>query len=207
MGSAGGEGISPPPPTHASIVRVPSGHPVRTLSSHGERPPQPVQEPLPLNRAQQWAAFLNVYLDHIMYAVFFLLVGLPVYYSIGYAMPAQLPLNVLAFFAAISMPPKYKKFLHPVLVCSIITVFLIWILSLSHGRTLFDGLRKYSTGTKHLYIWNHEKERESPGAGDIFSTVFDVSIVALALPMFSYRQELRRFVSYLFGFPFFPFTI
>ena len=31
-----------------------------------------------------------------------------------------------------------------------------------------------------------------PGAGDIFGSVLDASIVALALPMFSYRQELRR---------------
>ena len=52
-----------------------------------------------------------------------------------------------------------------------------------------------------------------PGAGDVFGSILDVSIVALALPMFQYRKELqRRFLSIvvpnvaisiasLFGYP------
>lgn len=52
-----------------------------------------------------------------------------------------------------------------------------------------------------------------PGAGDVFSSVLDVSIVALALPMFQYRNELRRHflaivlpniaisIASLFGYP------
>lgn len=41
-------------------------------------------------------------------------------------------------------------------------------------------------------MFNNEAHILPPGAGDVFGSVLDVSIVALALPMFQYRQELKR---------------
>lgn len=151
-----------------------------------------VQDPPPLTRPQRWATVLNAKTDVYTYLVFLLFVGLPVYFSTGYPMPAQICLNILAYFYALSIPAKYKKFLHPVLVSSGITVLAIWILALTRRESLQDGLHAYSTKTRYLEIWDGDKGLRKPGAGDVFSSVLDVSIVALALPMFQYRQELKR---------------
>jgi hypothetical protein len=189
------EEVTAPAPTQdPGVVRVTSGHPLRTMSSHGERPPPPIQDPVPLTRSQKWATFLNANLDIITYAIVFIFIGIPIYYATGYAMPAQLTLNILAYFAALALPAKYKRFLHPVLVASFITVFSIWILALIRQQSLHDGLKAYSTKTRYINLWDGQKGLRDPGAGDIFSSILDVSIVALALPMFNYRHELKRHV-------------
>jgi putative effector of murein hydrolase len=174
---------------------------------------QPSQTPLPLTRPQRWAAFINRNFDRLTYTILFIFVGLPIYYATGYAMPAQLIFNVLAYFAALSLPPKWRQFLHPVLVSSLITVLGIWILGLIRNKDLDEILHSYKTGTNYLDLWHGTKNIPKPGAGDIFGSVLDASIVALALPMFSYRQELRRHffaivipnvaisVGSLFGYP------
>jgi hypothetical protein len=92
------------------------------------------------------------------------------------------------------------------------TVIGIWILGLIRGDSLKAILDEYKTGTNYLLLW-HGKDSPKPGAGDIFSSVLDASIVALALPMYNYRLELRRHffaivipnmtisVGSLFGYP------
>jgi putative effector of murein hydrolase len=106
-------------------------------------------------------------------------------------MPIQLTFNVLAYFAALALPARWRQFLHPVLVSSAITVLGIWILGLVRGDNLDDILGAYKTGTSYLDLWHGKKHLRAPGAGDIFGSVLDASIVALALPMFQYRKELR----------------
>jgi putative effector of murein hydrolase len=174
---------------------------------------QPSQTPLPLTRPQRWAAFINRNFDRLTYTIIFLFIGLPIYYATGYAMPAQLTFNILAYFSALSLPPRWRRFLHPVLVSSFITVLGIWILGLIRGEDLNEILHGYKTGTNYLDLWHGTRNLPMPGAGDIFGSVLDASIVALALPMFSYRQELRRHffaivipnvaisVGSLFGYP------
>lgn len=153
------------------------------------------QDPLPLTRAQEWAAIINVNLDTFTYSALFLFVGIPIYFVTGYGMPAQLTLNVLAYFAALSLPARCKRVLHPVLVSSALTILAIWLLALCRRDTLHDGLKAYSTKTRYLQLWDGDKGLRRPGAGDVFGSVLDVSIVALALPMFQYRNELKRHVS------------
>lgn len=152
----------------------------------------PSQTPLPLTRPQRWAAFINMNADRLTYATLFIFVGIPVYYTTGYAMPAQLTFNVLAYFAALALPQRWRQFLHPVLVSSAISIMGFWTLGLIKGENLDQVLGSYKTGTKYLDLWHGEKHLKAPGAGDIFGSVLDASIVSLALPMFSYRQELRR---------------
>ncbi|KAK5146489.1 hypothetical protein LTR04_001038 [Oleoguttula sp. CCFEE 6159] len=177
-------------------------------ASNSELLPSPTlhrQNPLPLTRPQRWATYINARADILTYSGIFLLAGLPTYYSAGYAMPAQLALNVLAYFFALSLPPRWRKYLHPVLVSSALTILGIWALALCRRDSLFDGLHAYSTKTRYLQLWGAvtkpaptsttsatPPQRRPPGAGDLFSSVLDVSIVALALPMFQYRHELRR---------------
>lgn len=183
-------------------------------------PPEPVsntiaveQEPLPLTRAQIWAAFINRNLDILTYSVIFLFIGIPVYYATGYAMPVQLTFNVLAYFAAQSLPVRWKQFLHPVLLSSGITIIGIWILGLIRGNNLNEVLGAYRTNTKYIAYWDGERNLPLPGAGDIFNSVLDASIVSLALPMFQYRHELKTHfvpitipsvvlaIASLFGYP------
>jgi putative effector of murein hydrolase len=178
-----------------------------------ERPEAARQTPLPLSRPQRWAAYISNHFDAIVYTIILLFVGLPVYYTTGYAMPAQLSLNILAYFGAISIPAKWRQFLHPVLVSAAITVLGIWILGLMHGDGLYTVLAQYKTGTGYLQLWMGARQLQMPGAGDIFGCVLDASIVALALPMFQYRKELKQHfvaivvpniavsVASLFGYP------
>lgn len=188
-------------------VRGTGGPPAEATQSQTALTSTPIrQDPLPLTRAQRWAAIINVNLDILTYSALFLFVGIPIYFATGYEMPAQLTLNVLAYFAALSLPARYKRVLHPVLVSSAITIVGIWILALCRHDSLHDGLQAYSTKTRYLQLWDGVRGLRKPGAGDVFGSVLDVSIVALALPMFQYRNELKRHVSVFNitrGFPYF----
>jgi hypothetical protein len=133
---------------------------------------------------------------HLHLQRLFLFVGIPIYFSTGYEMPAQLT-STCSPTSPRSLPARYKRVLHPVLVSSAITILGIWVLALCRRDTLHDGLKAYSTKTRYLQLWDGVKGLRKPGAGDVFGSVLDVSIVALALPMFQYRHELKRHVSVL----------
>lgn len=177
----------------------------------------PAQSPEPPTRAKLWAAFVVSHLDMLEYAVLFLFVGIPLYYATGYGMPMHLTFSILTYFGATAIPPVWRQYLHPVLVSSLFTVLGIWVLGLAKGRSLNDTLSEYRTGAKYLELW--EGSHELPGAGDIFSSVLDASIVALALPMYQYRRELRSHffaivtpnilmsIASLFAYPYICFAI
>jgi LrgB-like family len=192
----GPEDIIPPPTArNPETIRGTGGPPIESGALEtSSAVPSVRQDPPPLSRPQIWANWTSLNIDNLTYLIIFLFVGVPIYYTTGYAMPVQLTLNILAYFAAFSLPPRWKRFLHPVLVSSIITVLGIWVLALAHKQTLDDGLKAYKTNTRYLNLWDGDKGLKKPGAGDLFSTVLDASIVALALPMFQYRGEMKRHV-------------
>jgi len=195
----------PSPPAKPSRAQDPAaitGLAKLTLFTASE-PPAPPQRTLPqaaprLTRAQSWASFATAHLDALIYTLALVLAGLPVYYATAtaYAMPAQLCISVLAYFSALALPAPWRRFLHPVLVASAASVLAIWLLALSRGRSLRDGLSAYSTHTRYTQLWQRGAGLSPPGAGDIFGSVLDASIVALALPMFQYRHELKRHVRF-----------
>ncbi|KAK7966689.1 Plastidal glycolate/glycerate translocator-like protein [Apiospora aurea] len=153
-------------------------------------PDLPAQAPLPLPRAKQWAVIIAANLDVVTYLLLFVLVGIPVYYSTGYAMPIQLTFSILTYFGSLALPPTWRQFLHPVLVSALFTVLGIWVIGLTIGRDLDSTLREYKVGANYARVWNGS--HQLPGAGDMFSTVLDASIIALALPMYQYRRELKQ---------------
>jgi len=171
-----------------------------------------LQTPPPLTRPQRWAAFTNANFDRLTYFTLFI-ITLPIYYTTGYAMPTQLTYIILAYFLAISIPPKYKRILHPVLVTAVITCLSIWVLGLIRGDDLKTVLDVFKTGSTYLVIWGGATNLRAPGAGDILVTILDTAIVGLALPMFNYKAELKRHfwtivipnvlvsVGSLFGYP------
>lgn len=157
----------------------------------------PVQAPVPAPRAHVWAALLTSHSDRLVYLGLFLLIGLPVYYATGYAMPAHVALTVLCYFAAMAVPPRWRQYAHPVLVTSALAILSIWLLATARGDDLLVALRTYRTGANYQALWSPsflsppQASARRPGAGDIFATVLDAAIVSLALPMFRHRRELR----------------
>ena len=182
-------------------VRTP-GDSRPTIPSAGEEVTPsglPRQAPPPPPRSSTWAAFIVSHLDILTYGVLFISVGLPIYYAVGYAMPMQLSFSILTYFAALAIPPAWRQYLHPVLVSSLCTVLGLWVLGLTKGDDLYSSLTQYRTGTKYSALLQAAIRSgavdavplPSPGAGDVLGSVLDASIVALALPMYQYRRELR----------------
>ncbi|KAI9803289.1 MAG: hypothetical protein M1825_002080 [Sarcosagium campestre] len=187
--------LSSPPPSHIpSAARQEEDVSPNPIPSHSTTPMTILrQDPVPLTRPQRWASRINARLKLLAYMALFMLIGLPLYYSTGYAMPAQLCLSILTYFAALSLPARSLRILHPVLVSSALSILGIWVLALTRKLTLREGLATYVTKTRYLQLWRPgHGELPLPGAGDVFSSILDASIVALALPMFQYRHELKR---------------
>lgn len=150
----------------------------------------------PTIRADRWAALVIGRLDLYTYAALFVLVGLPIYFALDYAMPAQLILNVLCYFGALALPAPWRRVCHPALVASILMIVGIFVLSMCHGWEFGVGLRQYQTKTNYLRVLSGQVHGlPLPGAGDVLGSILQVSIVALALPMYQNRSELKRSVS------------
>ncbi|KAL0936897.1 uncharacterized protein CTRU02_209113 [Colletotrichum truncatum] len=191
--------IAPPPPSqNASHNFLPAANnslrPFETErdSPTGQNSSLPPQAPVPLPRAQLWAAWICANLDVALYTAIFLFVGIPIYYATGYGMPLHLSLVVLMYMAALSIPANWRQYLHPVLTSSLFSVLGIWTLAAIRGDSLPTTLHSFRTGANYTYLWLHTNSGRLPGAGDIFSTVLDASIVSLALPMYQYRRELKQ---------------
>lgn len=174
---------------HPLDTPVDTGTPARSPSPPAPFPPQ---IPLPPPRARLWAAFVKANLDWMTYLAIMVFVGFPVYYGSDYAMPLHLSFTILMYFTAMSLPLKWRQYLHPVIVSALLTVLGIWVMGLIKGQNLNSILTEYHTGLKYIQLWEGTKSKQLPGAGDFFSTVLDASIVSLALPMYQYRRELRQ---------------
>ncbi|KAI1412004.1 LrgB-like family-domain-containing protein [Hypoxylon sp. FL1857] len=156
---------------------------------HANLPPQ---APIPPPRSARWAAIITTKLDLIIYSLLFLFVGLPMYYAGDYAMPMHLTFNILTYFLAMSLPPNWRQYLHPVLVSSLFTVLGLWVLGLINGAPLSSTLSVYKTGTNYAELWSGNPNHNLPGAGDLFGSVLDASIVSFALPVYRFRRELKQ---------------
>ncbi|KAK8038115.1 hypothetical protein PG994_014882 [Apiospora phragmitis] len=180
-----------PSQVHLADAAVPEESADTTGTSTPTIPPDlPPQAPLTPPRTKQWAVMIAANLDVATYFLLFVLVGIPVFYGTGYAMPIQLTFSILSYFGALALPPTWRQFLHPVLVSALFTVLGIWVIGLTIGRDLDSTLREYKVGANYARVWNGS--HQLPGAGDMFSTVLDASIIALALPMYQYRRELKQ---------------
>ena len=72
-------------------------------------------------RARIWAARLSAHGHNLKYATG-LLIGIPLYFMTGYAMPVHPSTTVLAYSMAVALPVNWKRFMHPVLVSSAFTI-------------------------------------------------------------------------------------
>ena len=129
-----------PSPTYSpSHVRDASGGITRLNQEAMQEAPLRIiqrQDPFPLTQSQRWAAWTTLHSSALTYPTIFLLAGVPIYFTTGYAMPIQLSLSVWTYLTALSVPPDWKLFLHPVLVSSAFTILGIWLLALCKHETL-----------------------------------------------------------------------
>lgn len=216
--------VQPPRAQNPDYVTGTGGPPIpesTRLSSETISPLSILRHDAPLQtRAEKWAAFIISQLDLLTYAALMVFIGIPVYYGLGYAMPLQLCISIITYEVATMLPLRWKTYLHPILVSSASTVLVIWVFALTRRESLSDGLHAYSTGVKYTKLWSGAAIAGTlPGAGDILSSIIDVSIIALALPMFQYRHELQKNflaiiipntiwpLASLFGYPAFCYAI
>lgn len=161
--------------------------------------------------------FINKYIDWILYFTLFT-ISLPLYYvsSIHSFLLYHLSITIIAYYLALLIPQKWpstKKFAHPILILTGEILFMLFIGSLIYHRGKPEGfmndLKYYKTGKTYLYLFNNKIWANSakvtstipsdftgtpkwPGCGDVLSSLMDVSIVSLSLPMFSFRRDFIR---------------
>lgn len=165
------------------------------------------------NDAKQVAVWVSMYLDWIIYGTLFV-ISLPFYYitNIHVLLPYHLAITVIAFYMALLVPqrwPVLKRFAHPIIVSTGIILFVCFIGSLifhHKPKGFLDDLRYYKTGKNYTNLFSRKimlnggKENSMPedditatpqwpGCGDFLSSLMDVSIVALSLPMFTHRKD------------------
>ncbi|KAK9719975.1 hypothetical protein K7432_004458 [Basidiobolus ranarum] len=136
--------------------------------------------------------FLGDYANPMIYFTAFV-PSFIVYLVTDQELPVQLTLNVLSFYAALAVPARIRRFLHPIITCSGLMIFFIYILGLMKGLTLTHGLDTFSTGTRYLVLLDPTRTESvpQPGAGDVLYSLLEGSIVSLSFNMFKYRRELR----------------
>lgn len=157
------------------------------------------------------------YIDWFVYLLLFV-VSLPFYYikSIHTFLPYHLGLTILAYYIALLIPqrwPQLRKVAHPILILTGEILFCCFIGSLIYhkGRPkgFLDDLKYYKTGKNYLNLFNNriviDNSREHamdpsnftatpkwPGCGDVLSSLMDISIVSLSLPMFTHRRDFVK---------------
>ncbi|EMG47118.1 hypothetical protein G210_2603 [Candida maltosa Xu316] len=174
------------------------------------------QEPTPKKELSPITVFISKYIDWILFGLMFIC-SLPFYYipSIHTYLPYHLSITVLAYYIALLIPQKYppaKKFAHPIIISTALILFVCFIGSLIYHRSpsgFLSDLKFYKTGKNYLNLFsgltlNNNSKSSSvpsnnptstpqfPGCGDFLSSLMDVSIVALSLPMFSHRHDFIK---------------
>ncbi|KAK6457286.1 LrgB-like family-domain-containing protein [Scheffersomyces xylosifermentans] len=161
--------------------------------------------------------FLTNYIDWILYSFLFL-VSLPFYYVSAFHvfLPYHLGMTIISYYIALLIPQKWpstKKFAHPILISTAMILFMCFIGSLIYHNGQPNGfledLRFYKTGKNYLNLFNDKilidngqevtipkDDRTAtakwPGCGDVLSSLMDISIVSLSLPMFTHRKDFVK---------------
>lgn len=169
--------------------------------------------------AQKTTIFITNYVDWFLYLALFI-ISLPFYYirSIHVMLPYHLGLTVVAYYVALLIPirwPLSKKFAHPILILTAEILFICFIGSLIYHKGspkgFLEDLRFYKTGKNYLKLFDGKalwdngtpvpervldehitSEPLWPGCGDILSSLMDISIVSLSLPMFTHRKDFIK---------------
>ncbi|QLL31484.1 hypothetical protein HG536_0B03470 [Torulaspora globosa] len=142
----------------------------------------------------------DAHLHHVLYALGFF-ATIFTYYFQWYTTPFHFFTAVCMFMIITDSPfivnrPRLKRLAHPV-ICSVALTWLVMLISvmIKHREVVFflRELKSYKTGRTYLHLFDPSYGyHQWPGAGDIFSSCMDVSIVGLSLPMYTYRKDLKK---------------
>ncbi|QLQ78998.1 hypothetical protein HG537_0B03450 [Torulaspora globosa] len=142
----------------------------------------------------------DAHLHHVIYALG-VFATIFTYYFQWYTTPFHFFTAVCMFMIITDSPfivnrPRLKRVAHPV-ICSVALTWLVMLISvmIKHREIVFflRELKSYKTGRTYLHLFDSNYGyHQWPGAGDIFSSCMDVSIVGLSLPMYTYRKDLRK---------------
>ncbi|ODV87250.1 hypothetical protein CANARDRAFT_26668 [[Candida] arabinofermentans NRRL YB-2248] len=149
-----------------------------------------------LERCDKFANHIIEWFDFYIYGLLFI-IGLPIYFTTSYELPIQLSTAVFLFRVCSLTPPKWRRFLHPILISFALSLLVFYILSLIHNQNFYEMIRHYKTGRTYLYLFDKSKYSILPGAGDFFSSMMDISIASLSLAMYKYRLDLKKYFSSL----------
>lgn len=127
-----------------------------------------------------------------IYGILFV-VGLPIFFTLNFALPLHMAINILTFWIAITVvPAKLRRYAHPILTTSLLTVLIIWAFGAMRGLSLKEELSYYERRAKFNVLWTPSGYNgPAPGAGDILASLLDAGIVALFVPLYRYRKDLK----------------
>lgn len=123
-----------------------------------------------------------------------IVVGLPLFYvaSLSISLPLFLGINLVTFLFSITIiPAKLRRYAHPILTTSVLTVLILWAIGEIRGWSLKRTLNSYSVDAKYTVLWSLSGYSGPViGAGDVLFSTLDAGIVSLAIPMYRYRWDL-----------------
>ncbi len=120
------------------------------------------------------------------------LIGLPIYICTSNSVLLFLAVVILIYLFSIKcVPMSMRLVFHPILVTSGLALLALWLLGWMHDQTLVETLLDYSRNHDYSKIIDSTGFHPlAPGAGDIFTSVIDAAVVALALPMYRFRKDI-----------------
>ena len=165
------------------------------------RPPTPktAREDLEISRALEPSAVerlsnkMAASITPVVYLTMFF-VGSPLYYFANFPLILFIAVNVLNYMISIKIVPAVlRQVLHPIITSSCLTMLALWALGATKGMNMISTLQLYNEGNARYTDLLNPKGYHGPvpGAGDVFASILDAGIVALALPMYRYRYDLR----------------
>ncbi|CAO1632128.1 unnamed protein product [Sympodiomycopsis kandeliae] len=142
---------------------------------------------------ERLASWISDLLTPTIYGLLFV-VGLPIFFVLDFALPLHLAINILTFWLAITVvPAKFRRYAHPILTTSIATVLIIWAFAAMRGLSLKQELGHYERRAKFNKLWDPAGySGPAPGAGDLLASLLDAGIVALFVPLYRYRKDLKE---------------
>lgn len=209
---------SPAPPVQSPSPVPRNQSPISSsssVSSNSKNEPSPFENLS--DNTKKITVFITKYIDWILFITLFI-VSLPLYYikSIHTFLPYHLSITIISYYLALLIPikwPKSRKFAHPILVLTAEILFVCFIGSLIYHsgkpKGFLDDLKYYKTGKTYINLFSgkalldnsqevnhnvvdHTATPQWPGCGDFLSSLMDISIVSLSLPMFTHRKDFTN---------------
>lgn len=154
---------------------------VPSLAASNRPPSRPSSRPLPV---------------HIAIWCLVLIIGIAAYFGTKGTVPTILlgAANVLAYFAGMLLPDKPKAILHPLLTCTVLMWFILYLYAIGAGIPFKAAFPVYLNDIRYATLFSATpEERKWPGAGDVMLSLLDAAVAALGFKLFEHRAIIFRY--------------